>query len=63
MTLKNLELYIYSKTTRKEFIFNYNENINIGHLNKKKIYDDYCKYLDEYYKKNDEIYIMNLVMI
>lgn len=56
LTLKNLELYIFSNTTRKDFIFNYNENNNIGHLNKNKIYDDYCKYLDEYYKKNDEIY-------
>lgn len=56
LTLKNLELYIYLNTTRKEFIFNYNENINIDHLNKKKIYDDFCKYLDAYYKKNDEIH-------
>ena len=56
LTLSNLELYIYLNTTRGEFMFNYNENININHLNKNNIYNDFSKYLDEYYKKNDEIY-------
>lgn len=56
LTLKNLELYIYLNTTREKFILNYNEIIDIIHLNKKNIYNDYCNYLDEYYKKDDEIY-------
>lgn len=56
LTLKNLELYIYLNTTREKFILNYNEIIDISHLNKKNIYNDYCNYLDEYYKKDDEIY-------
>ena len=56
LILKNLELLIYLNTTRKEFMFNFNGDINIAHLNKNNIYNDYSKYLDEYYKKNDEIY-------
>lgn len=56
LTLKNLELHIYLNSSRDKFMFNYNENINKTNLNKKKIYNDYCNYLDEYYKKNDEIY-------
>ena len=56
LTLKNLELIIYLNTTAKEFKLKYNENINITQLNKNKIYNDYYKYLDEYYEKNDEIY-------